>query len=703
MRLDSLELTNFGVYRETVKVDFSIYGDNELILIIGENRDEAGSDSNGSGKTNFFNGISWVLFGKTPYSTGGNEIIHYGCNSVNGVLRLIGNDNDKIVIKRQRKEKGGHEVQWWINDEDQTLRTMQQTQQSLLHYLGILENNTEYYGDFLNTTYFSMDAVKAFAGKGSTSKERMDLISRFLNLEILDRCTSRSKVLSNNFKGSIDSLGGQIEFLTNKLDPTYDRSETEREITRLTSFNREKKKEIKELRKSLENLSALNTLTEQLEDKEASLERLKEFKTTTITNYDSRIADLQKQQKTLENLQSEIENKESTQSTIDNDAILAKINKFDTYLVQGREKLTTLKLERQKLDLQLAKNLACPSCKAELMLSDGKLVKLDILILTKQLETVNTDGDKVAQQLEKKEKEYSDLKDDYRDYGFVEVELKQLYKQVTDVQAIPTKLKTLKTEHEEQIKKFVEQERSLAREKAAIELKIAKFGDLDVSLYNDIKESISALENKIEADRDEISRLNSIIDNNEKDLVSLQGLNKQLKETLISKANYDFWAKGFPAIRSWMIESFLPSFEEQTNSFLNQLEVGMRVRFDTQKEKKSGKGEMKSQFDLGIIDNNNNKRELETYSGGESKRIGVCVGFALRELTLNKGYNAFNFLLMDEVIDSLDETGIGEFFNLLHNISGMKFLITHSTDLKNRFTNVIKVTKEEGVASISQN
>ena len=151
-----------------------------------------------------------------------------------------------------------------------------------------------------------------------------------------------------------------------------------------------------------------------------------------------------------------------------------------------------------------------------------------------------------------------------------------------------------------------------------------------------------------------------------------------------------------------MIESFLPTFEQQTNGYLNKMEVGMRCRFDTLTEKKSGKGQFKEAFDLSIIDENNEKRDLETYSSGETKRIGVCVGFALRELTLTKGYSNFNFLMMDEVIDSLDETGIGEFFNLLQSITGMKLLITHNTDLKTRFANTITIRKQDGVSTVIQ-
>ena len=38
MRIKDIEITNFGVFGEKVKVDFSRYDPNDKILIIGENR-----------------------------------------------------------------------------------------------------------------------------------------------------------------------------------------------------------------------------------------------------------------------------------------------------------------------------------------------------------------------------------------------------------------------------------------------------------------------------------------------------------------------------------------------------------------------------------------------------------------------------------------------------------------------------------------
>jgi DNA repair exonuclease SbcCD ATPase subunit len=244
--------------------------------------------------------------------------------------------------------------------------------------------------------------------------------------------------------------------------------------------------------------------------------------------------------------------------------------------------------------------------------------------------------------------------------------------------------------------------RGLEKKKLSLNLKLKRFGNIDLDDTNLLEHDLQQRDRTIEESQDEISRLMARIESYKQDEEALKGFKDKENGLLEKMGNYQYWVEGFPSIRRWMIESFLPSFEEQTNSFLNQMEVGMRVRFDTLKEKKSSKGDMKNEFDLSIIDENNNKRDLETYSGGESKRIGICVGFALRELTLNKGYSNFNFLLMDEVIDSLDETGIAEFFHLLNNITGLKMLITHNSELKNRFAHVIRVSKSGGSSIIIQ-
>mgnify|MGYP003137263530 FL=1 len=230
MRIKNINITNFGAFGEDVTIDFDRYDPNDKILIIGENNDAAGADSNGAGKSTFLNAISWAIFGRTPNNVDSDDVIRRGTNVVRVRLGMVDSEEREIQIVRERQLKGNHELQWFIDGESQTQRTMKQTQLSILNYFGILENNTEYFSDFLNTTYFSVDAVKAFAGKKSTSKDRMDLISRFLNLEILEKSTSKSKIYANRLKSDLKVIQGKIEFLRNKLDEGFNKEQIESDI-----------------------------------------------------------------------------------------------------------------------------------------------------------------------------------------------------------------------------------------------------------------------------------------------------------------------------------------------------------------------------------------------------------------------------------------------------------------------------------------
>jgi DNA repair exonuclease SbcCD ATPase subunit len=704
MKLLNLNISNFGALGEEVKVDFTRYTENDKILIVGINQDAAGADSNGAGKTTFLNAISWAIFGRTPNDISSDDVIRRGCSSCSVTLGLVDESENEIIIKRKRKRGGGHQVQWFLNGDSQTQRTMQQTQKTLLNYFGILENNTEYYSDFLNTTYFSIEAVKAFAGKRSTSKQRMDLISRFLNLEVLDRCTSKAKVYFNNLKGELQTHRGQIEFLEGKLsegiNPAQLISDSEGYKVDIKQYQVENKK----LSKEIVTLKQIADLYEQMGDIEASIERTQADLNTIVEVYSNQVEDLKNKQSNLPNLKGEIEKLEQL-STTKADALKDKdLNKYREWLNEGRIILARKKDKIEDLEIQLRDHLKCPECDVELMLDNGGLIQFDKTSLSSSIKKEKAEHTKKVKAFHKKEKEFTALCQLESELNETDLSIKGLYKELNELHDIPIKIKELETTKASKTKKSQDYLKELAKKKLTLNLRIRKYSGLasDVDLLGDMETTVESNKQNIDELKDQIARNEMQITAYQADKASFKKLMDKEGEISQAMGEYQYWTEGFPAIRRWMIESFLPSFEQQTNSYLNRMEVGMRVRFDTIKEKKSKRGEFKQEFDLSIIDEHNEKRDLETYSGGESKRIGICVGFALRELTLTKGYSNFNFLLMDEVIDSLDETGIGEFFNLLNNVTGRKLLITHNTDLKTRFGNVIKVVKQEGKSHIIQ-
>lgn len=64
MRLHALELTGFGPFRETQRVDFDAFGDDGVFLISGRT---------GAGKSSILDGVSFALYGTVPRYEGGEK------------------------------------------------------------------------------------------------------------------------------------------------------------------------------------------------------------------------------------------------------------------------------------------------------------------------------------------------------------------------------------------------------------------------------------------------------------------------------------------------------------------------------------------------------------------------------------------------------------------------------------------------------
>ena len=138
-----------------------------------------------------------------------------------------------------------------------------------------------------------------------------------------------------------------------------------------------------------------------------------------------------------------------------------------------------------------------------------------------------------------------------------------------------------------------------------------------------------------------------------------------------------YWVRTYPEIKRKLINSFVPLFENAANSYLSDLEIVERVRFVTESDKKSGEGK-KLGFKIEVFDGEH-WAGFNSYSGGEKSRIMIAVGFALRELALQRSVgSSLGFLLVDELLDNIDSTGMRYFFSLLSKVAGQKFLITHT-------------------------
>lgn len=717
MNLKRLEISNFGSFGPKNVVDFSTYPDNDRILVIGENRDSAGSDSNGSGKSTLFNAISWAVFGKLPNGIEVEDVIRRGSSEAVVNLLLTTDDNELTIIRRRTRKT--QTLSFFINGDDKTLRTTQQTQLALLQYFGILENNKSYFTDFLNTTYFSVAAIKAFAGKESSPKDRLDLIGRFLNLELLDRCLNRSKVYAQHIKTKLTTKRGQLDYLEDKINNDPDSRELTQDLSNLKELIYQLEIKNKELNIDLKQAKEKQQVTIDLKDLRSQIDRLNSDSKDYLSILNQQLDDYNHGLKVREQLVQDIENAELLLSDKSLSDLNNKKEKMEEHLLNGREKQTRLQTECGQVEKkiffyqsQMDHSSKCTNCGHELMIVQNKIKDLNRVELEREIKAYHSKLAGITQKyaeikskLTSFEKNVLDINKEVEQLIKAEENLKSLRLDLKEKEKLPNLIKEVKEKILKKEQLDSEYLRTLDSKKIKLELRLAKYSNVDEELIEGYEENIADNKIKIQKYRDEVSRNETILVQIKTDKNKFDKLKKEESALLGELQNYQFWIEGFPQIRTWMIESFLPSFEEQVNTYLNHMEVGMRVRFQTFKEKKSKnkKGDKyKYQFNIEIIDENNNKRSIETYSAGESKRIGIAVGFALRELTLTRGYNTFEFLLLDEVVDSLDETGILEFFELLNVISGLKFVISHNSSLKTRFSKVIKVIKENGESTVAQ-
>jgi len=98
------------------------------------------------------------------------------------------------------------------------------------------------------------------------------------------------------------------------------------------------------------------------------------------------------------------------------------------------------------------------------------------------------------------------------------------------------------------------------------------------------------------------------------------------------------------------------------------------------------------------------KFSYASFSEGEKMRIDLALLFTWREVARVKNSVNTNLLIMDEVFDSsLDTLGTDEFLKIIRFVikDANVFVISHKTELHDKFDSVIKFEKVRGFSRIS--
>ncbi len=151
-------------------------------------------------------------------------------------------------------------------------------------------------------------------------------------------------------------------------------------------------------------------------------------------------------------------------------------------------------------------------------------------------------------------------------------------------------------------------------------------------------------------------------------------------------------AFGRSGIQPLIIEQSRPELEAIAGELLGAATGGrMQVRFETQKELKSG--DTVESLDI-IITMDGQERKIEELSGGEQKMIRTAVRLTLAVFQARRGGSRLRTLFLDEVFDSLDSANSERVLSLLQSLQSQFdriIIISHSDELLEGITSRVEI------------
>ena len=222
------------------------------------------------------------------------------------------------------------------------------------------------------------------------------------------------------------------------------------------------------------------------------------------------------------------------------------------------------------------------------------------------------------------------------------------------------------------------------------------------TLNNDISQNntkISGFQRQIRDLESEIQTITDQLQNRNTEHEKLAEFKANLKETIDELSDqreqlnhYDFAYSLLKddGVKTKIIKKYIPVINQQVNRYLQLMDFYINFHLD-EEFNETVKAPIHEDF------------SYASFSEGEKMRIDLALLFTWREVARIKNSVNTNLLIMDEVFDSsLDGFGTEEFLKIIKFVikDANIFVISHKSDLHDKFDNVIKFDKVKGFSRI---
>jgi len=664
---------------ESIDYNFNV---GQALLLQGINLTDEGTDSNGSGKSSFFSAINYSLTANSPKPTN-TDLIRYNEDFAELDFYLYNTQLQKTLrIYRTIPRKGSSILRLWLKNGDVQntddfmdtdkikFSSVVEGNKEVLRLIGIDQNDLNYYYLINRKRY------KSFFSASDTEKK--DFIGRFSN---------SSKILSIPpiIQQEIDGNERNIQNLNLEISKLKGREEMYQEnIDNLKSFDYDSYQQELSKKQKL----GLEELEEEIKEKEQEIISLQEnkehlllernhtaFLLEVITRQKDRLEKLSLKEKLQKGRETLLSVKEE-QRVIEKELKSLKKEK-DEFL----ENLSDIKVK-------LSGTITCPKCKHKFILDTKESVS-ELSELRKALESA-------IQDLELLENDYNkkilltSKKENQFNAALEEVSQK-------DQRLQDLKRKTIKSMSN------LEEQLNLSFDRKIAKLdQDCEFGKREVENLKTEKENLSE-KTIVKGVQEKRKENKEVIKKNEQDKQECaEKINELLKKVesekdiILHKAQ---WINNFKRFYTFLSNRSLNYIQGYANMFLEKM--GTNLQLQLEGFKVLADGTVREKISSLLLRDGMIEGSTDMGSQGEQGRLECAVITANQTIINNSKENGggLDLLLIDEVLDGVDSTGMENLLNSLSKLNKTIFLTTH-VQPKNVVDNVLKIQKVNGVSQL---
>jgi len=201
----------------------------------------------------------------------------------------------------------------------------------------------------------------------------------------------------------------------------------------------------------------------------------------------------------------------------------------------------------------------------------------------------------------------------------------------------------------------------------------------------DLETEIQTITNQLENRNTEHEKLEEFRTNLQK---TFEDLSKKKEEIVYYDFAYSLLKDD--GVKTKIIKKYLPFINQQVNRYLQMMDFYINFHLD-------------EEFNETVKSPIHEDFSYSSFSEGEKMRIDLALLFTWREVARVKNSVNTNLLIMDEVFDSsLDGFGTDEFLKIIRYVikDANIFVISHKSDLYDKFENVLKFDKVKGFSRL---